>query len=248
MLFAAAALMLGTVADARAGDVVKIGFKSGKEPYVLPKKPFKKSDFDPSNALGIEIEICREAFAVVGKTIEPVYMNYKRMPHEIQAGNIDAAGQLVADVPGVTYVKEYVALHDHAIYDPSKAVKISTLKDLEGRRVLAFQRAKDFMGPAYVAAIAKAKSYKEIDDQEKQVRIFLSGRTDVVILDIGIFKHWAKVYGKPGAEYGYAPVFGDPFFFAIGFKDKALSEQFRTGWKTIKENGVYDAIIKKYLE
>jgi polar amino acid transport system substrate-binding protein len=245
-LIAIVFLAVGSVA--MAGEPISIAFKPGKEPYVLPKSPFTDADYIPTNALGIEPEICYQAFKAVGKEIKPVYMNYNRMPTELVAKNIDAATQLVPDLEDVTYVGGYVHLHDHVIYSLSNDQEIKTIADVAGLRVLAFQQASKFLGPEYNAAIATAKSYREIDDQEKQVQIFLAGRTDVVVLDIGIFKHWSKVYGEPDKEYGYASILGDRFFFSVGFTDPDLAAEFEKGLNIIKENGTYDKIYAKYLD
>jgi len=152
--FFIAVLLISVASTSMASEPVKIAFKSGREPCVLPKKPFKNGGYDASK----------------------------------------------------------------------------------------------FLGPAYKSAIETAKSYQEIDDQEKQVPIFLAGRTAVVVMDVNIFKYGNQVYGKPENKHGLSSLLGDRFFFSIGFTDSKLAGQFEKGVNTIKANGVYVTIYKKILD
>lgn len=241
-------ICLGWAGSVLAENVVKVGFKSGKAPYVMATKPFKDSDYNVSNNLGIEIDIFREALAPYNIKVVPVYMNYNRMPQQMIDGQIMAAGNMQKGVEGVAYVDGYLRLSDYMFYAKSLDRELTSIKDMNGLRVLAFQQAERFLGDAYRDAIPSFSSYREIDDQEKQVKMFFAGRTDVVVGELGIFKHWAKKYGVGKFEYDSAPIFDEPLYFSASFNDPKLRDQFAEGLENLKKSGRYDEIYAKYLD
>ncbi|SCA57512.1 exported hypothetical protein [Candidatus Terasakiella magnetica] len=231
-----------------AEDVVTVGFKGAKPPYILAVKPYSEKDFDLSRQLGIEVDLFREAFATVGKKIKPVYMNFKRMPAEITAGNIDAASILPNDVDGAFYVSEYLSLTDSYISLDNGNDKIETFNDLKGKRVLAFQNAQKFLPEEYQTAIKGAKSYREIADQEKQVKSLVSDRADVLIMDVSIFKYLVKKHAKEGQAFRYSPLFEKPMHFPAGFATSELMKEFEMGLNQLKKTGRYEEIYQAYTE
>lgn len=237
-----------TVPTDAYSETILVGFKSGKEPYVMASIPPKDSDYDLSENLGIEIDIVREVFAMYGKEIRPIYMNFERMKKQISDGEIDLAANLFPGVEGVHYTNEYIHLHDHLIFNAKLGSNIKSIADLSGKRVVAFQSASKYLGAEYKKATETFSSYKEMVKQKSQAQILLSGRTDAIILDIGIFKHWAKQFAKPGDKFTYIPMGKDPFFFSAGFKDPALRDQFAEGMKKLRASGRYDEIYAKYLD
>jgi len=242
------ASILFTSPTLMAAETVVVGFKSGKAPYVIPTKPFKDTDFDVSNPLGIEVEIVREVFALSGKKVKPVYMNYKRMESELAKGNIQMGSNLHTGVEGFYYVDNHVRMFDHFIYPTDSAAAVTSFADLADKHVLSFQNATKFLNDDYRAAVKKAKSYREIDDQEKQVKSIAQGRADVVLMDISIFKYFAKRNGKSVADFMYAPMFPEPFYFSSGFSDQSLRDEFASGLQKLKDSGQYDEIYRKYTD
>ncbi|MDV7338917.1 transporter substrate-binding domain-containing protein [Terasakiella sp. A23] len=234
--------------QAKAGDVITVGFKAGKAPYVIPTKPFQDSDFDMSKDLGIEVEIVKEVFALSGKTVKPVYMNYKRMESELLNGKIQMGSNLHKGVEGVFYADNHVRLFDHFVYPSNGKVKVHSFADMVGKRVLSFQNATKFLGDDYRAAVKTAKSYREIDDQEKQVKAIAQDRADVVLMDISIFKYFAKKHGNADQAFNFSPMFPSPFFFSSGFSDEALRNEFAAGLQKLKDSGKYDEIYSKYTD
>ncbi len=172
------------VSGAVAQDTIRVGFNPGKAPYVLASSPVSEADHDMSRKLGIEISIFKEVFAQFGITVQPVYMNYERMAAQIEAGRIDAGSLLPRDIAGIVYYDDFLRLHDHAIFRQDLGRQIEKLNDLSGLRILAFQRARDFIGSDFRDMIPQFSSYREIADQKNQVRVMMAGRTDVLITDV----------------------------------------------------------------
>ena len=247
-LLGVAVLLSPWSADAEAGEAVVVGFKAGKAPYVIPTKPFNEADFKTDNKLGIEIEIVREVFALSGKKVKPVYMNYKRMEKDLLEGKIQMGSNLQPGLDGVLYANDHVRLFDHYIYLDNGKTSVSSFADLADKRVLSFQNATKFLNDDYREAVKQAKSYREIDDQEKQVKAITSDRADVVLMDISIFKYFAKKHSKAGQKFAYHPMFAAPFYYASGFIDEQLRDEFAAGLKKLKASGKYDEIYRRYTE
>ncbi|MCP5373466.1 MAG: transporter substrate-binding domain-containing protein [Hyphomicrobiales bacterium] len=240
--------LMGLPLCAVAGDTVRVGFKSGKAPYVMASAPYTDSDYDMTRRLGIEVSLVQEALAPFGKTVHPVYMNFHRMPRQLLDGKIDAASNVPGDLPGVLYVERFLRLRDHIIVRADLGRQVAGLGDLTGLRVAAFQRAKDFLGDDYRAAVATFASYHEIDDQKNQVLLFLAGRADALVIELGIFKYWAKALGGEQPGYHATPLLKDPFWIGVGFRDPALRDQFVDGLARLVKSGRYDQIYAEYLD
>lgn len=246
VLPAALAVLVAFAATAVADDVVRVGFKEGKAPFVIASSPYSEADYDLDRPLGIEIEIFKEALAQAGMKIEPLYMNYKRMASQIAAGKIDAGATLQPGQEGVFYAEGYLRLEDHAVYQAGKGLEIKSFADMKGLRVVSFQNATKFLGDEYRAAVGTFGSYREIADQEKQVQMLSAGRADVIVLDISIFRYFEKRHAKPGQAFESAALFGEPWYFAAGFKAEALRDAFAKGLQALKDSGRYEEIYEAY--
>ena len=66
---------------------------------------------------------------------------------------------------------------------------IESIQDLSGKSVIAFQNAKKFLGDDYNASVSLSTDYREIADQVQQVEMLFSRRTEVIILELNIFKY-----------------------------------------------------------
>ncbi|MBF0290013.1 MAG: transporter substrate-binding domain-containing protein [SAR324 cluster bacterium] len=231
---------------AHSEETLRVGVKSGKAPYIMASTKLTKQDYDQKRMLGIEFDLFKAALPDV--TITPVYMNYDRMHDAIKKDVIDAGSNLRKEVEGIFYVDNFLRLYDHIIINTKTARDVRTIQDLKGKRVVAFQHASKYLDDVFRQAIKEAASYREIDDQEKQVRIFFAGRADVLITDIAIFKHWAKRYGNAKVSYEFTPLFPKPMYFSVGFKSETMRNRFQKGLDEIKASGLYDKIYGRYLE
>ncbi len=245
--FAALLLATGPGTPAMAQEV-RVGFKDSKAPYVLATKPYKATDYDTSRNLGIEVEIWYRVLAGLGLTLVPSYMSYDRMAKQISEGRIDAAATLPGGVDGVHYLDGILRLHDHVIVDSRTDKPLTTLKDLAGLRVVAFDNASKWMGAAFRDAIPLFASYRELSDQQRQVRLLTSARADALVSDIGIFRHYAKEAGEDPARFAYYPLFGEAIYFGGGFRSAILKATFEISLEQLKQAGGYEAIYQRYLD
>ncbi len=91
--------------------------------------------------------------------------------------------------------------------------------------------------------------YREIHDQSKQIEMLFLRRTEVIIMDINIFKYFIKhsessIYNKP---FNVHYIFNERPYSA-GFRSKEIRDQFDQGIQQMRENGSYQLIIDNYLQ
>jgi len=126
---------------------------------------------------------------------------------------------------------------------------INSVADLANKRVIAFQTAKQFLGKQFSAAVLAAQEYREMADQMKQIEMLYVKRTQALVLDISIFKHFLKNHKADKYKKNYVVHHLFPKkVYSAGFKSEVIRDQFNRGLKTIQENGKYQQILDKYLD
>ena len=108
--------------------------------------------------------------------------------------------------------------------------------------------AKNFLGENFSKTMSQAKQYTEMADQMKQIEMLFVKRTQVIILDISILKHFIKKYKAKTFKKDYVVHALFPRkIYSAGFKSRAVRDQFNRGLLVIKANGKYQEILNKYL-
>lgn len=200
---------------------------------------------------GLEYDVVREALAFEGHTVKPRLMAFARVVKEMEAGLTDAAMTMRPD-SGVAacYSDVHVTYRNYAISLASRNLSISSVADLAGKSVVAFQNAALYLGADYKAAIAGNPNYREEAKQVVQPLLLFSGRTDFVIADRFIFGWFSAdpdVGGKVDThqQVRLHPIF-PPTDYHVAFRDKALCESFNRGLKHLRDNGEYAKITQRY--
>jgi polar amino acid transport system substrate-binding protein len=230
------------------------GFSSAKEikiaigfavaPYVLPE-----------TASGIEVEIIRESLKAKGRQANFSYVPNLRIPMHLKYKKVEAAAanasyDIGKDAGIPMYCSEpTVTMKNYAIALAKKQFEIHSIKDLADKAVIAFQNAAKYLGPEFASMAEKNEGYEERAKQSLQVSLLFAERTDVAVADKRIFLYWRDHFPQVGIDFAqplkFYPIFPEaPRHCA--FIDKALRDEFNEGLKIIRENGIYDRILKKY--
>ena len=128
-------------------------------------------------------------------------------------------------------------------------LKVSSVADLRGLRVVAFGDARSYLGTEF-AGMAKAnKNYYEIADQESQVKMLFKDRADVLVMDINIFKYFRQNIKDTDVsqEVTFFKIF-DPTPYKVAFTSKEVCDKFNAGLKAIKASGKYSEIFSTYIK
>lgn len=212
----------------------------------LAKPPFILED----QQTGLQLDLIREAF-----TSNNIKVNFNSMP---LGRNLTGFRQMNADGlitlppnyehPALFMSKPYISYENIAISLAENYFTIEKISDLSDKSIIAFQNAKKFLGDEYEDAIAYSMDYREVPDQMKQIELLFLRRTEVIILDINIFKYFVRTHKDT--------LFNKPFTihyifnerpYSIGFKSKKLKDVFDKAIHTMKENGSYQLVLDNYL-
>lgn len=210
-----------------------------KPPFILENQQY-----------GLQLDLIREAFAS-----ENIKVNFNPMP---LGRNITGYRRMNADGiitlppsyehPALFMSKPYISYENVAISLAEDYFTIEKISDLSDKSIIAFQNAKKFLGDEYESATAYSMDYREVPDQMKQIELLFLRRTEVIVLDINIFKYFIKTNNKT--------LFNKPFTlhyifnerpYSVGFKSEKVKDTFDKAIHSMKENGSYQLVIDNYL-
>ncbi|NVK19994.1 MAG: transporter substrate-binding domain-containing protein [Methylocystaceae bacterium] len=199
---------------------------------------------------GIEYDILKEALASQGYKMEPRYVPLGRTLHLMKYGQVDgimSTGR--RDLPGC-YTQPHITYWNFAISLKKRALNIKSIEDLNDKRVLSFQNAKHYLGPAFKKMALNNPNYDEIANQSVQNKLLFNGRVDVVVADRFIFEWFrqdpdVKKVANTEQEVVHHNLF-EPSEFGAVFKDDEICKAFNIGLQELHDSGRYFEIIASY--
>jgi len=222
-------------------DVIELTAGLSKPPFVIENN---------KHYSGIQLDLITEIFAVENQPVSFIHLPLARSFSTVNKWHSDGTITLPTThkQKNVFISDAYISYQNVAITLIEDNLTIDELDDLSGKNIIAFQTARKFLGSDYIQAIKNAEYYQEMADQIKQIELLYIKRTQVLILDINILKHFLSnhrelKYNKP---YKVHRLFSTRVY-AAGFKSKAVRDQFNRGLSVIKANGKYQKILDKYL-
>ena len=246
--FAALAEETGQVPEGQSdqGRQLKLGLSFSIPPWVIREEDS-----------GLKLEIIRKAFEVSGYQIKPVYVPNSRAYKLFEQKQIDAVLSPSTPVTNIGYLSEPVtSFHNVAISLKKKGfpkdIPISFLSD---KSVVAFQKAHQFLGAEFGEIAGHNANYEEITQQHLQVNLLFVREVDFIVMDRSVFGYfWKKAVEQeyPGDERFLQEVQVHELFsksiYHYLFLEKVVRDQFDLGLKKIREQGVYDQLVKQYAQ
>ena len=170
----------------------------------------------------------------------------KRLWKDFENGKIDAVANVFdsAKLEGCKSDPVF-RFRDIAISKTDRNLELHGLSDLKGLRVVAFQGAKKFMGPAFKAFDGFAE-YSEIADQKLQSGMLYRGRADVSIGDMFLFLQSLGKIKAQAKEFAFHDIF-PVLTTRMGFRDRDMCSVFNMALRKVKSSGEYEAIFTSYL-
>lgn len=225
--------------DARA-ELLRIGFGTHKPPYVFENE-----------ARGLEYDIVAAAARAAGFTLEVHYAPMERLHLALRRGDLDGIAT-TNEHSGIEafYSASYIDYHNAAVALSSHNYRITSIADLSGYSVSAFQRARLLLGPEFQAMADSNSRYREEALQINRNRLLYSGRVDVVVGDPRILRYLnAQVAdqvdsSQPITWYFIFP----PTPYSVGFRQEAQRERFDQGLAQIRASGEYLQIEQHYAD
>lgn len=210
-----------------------------KPPYVIEE-----------SGEGIQLDLLRSAFKEADFTLSFIHIPFGRGPTGYQQFNADGILTVPPDFsfPAMYISQPYIYYQNIAVSLLENDFSIKEISDLSGKDIIAFQNAKKYLGEEYNSAATSFMNYREVPEQEKQIELLFLHRTDVIILDISIFKRYLKTHADSELTKPFKVhyIFGERPYSA-GFRTAEMRDAFDKNIKEMRENGTYQLIIDKYL-
>ncbi|WP_019616314.1 substrate-binding periplasmic protein [Psychromonas ossibalaenae] len=197
---------------------------------------------------GMEYDVIKEALAFKGHTLVMKYVPFARV--SVDYPKYDGA-ITINESSGAkgNYSDQVITYQNYAVTLKNKGIKINSIQDLQDQKIIAFQNATKYLGDEFAQVVKGNSKYRELGQQVKQVKLLYSGRTDVVVSDINIFKYFRKSVTDVDTT---AEITLHEIFAAVGYKvlfnDVALRDDFNAGLKSLKASGRYDEIVNSYIK
>lgn len=242
MVAALACVSAATAGAAPAYAPVKvlIGIGLSKPPYFM----------SPSGT-GIEYDIADKALEAGGYKMVVQQFPPSRALALMRAGKLDGMLSVTEGIGGSDFFSDtYVHYQNVAITLASRRIRLRNIDDLSGYSVAAFQNASLVLGDEFKALAARHPDYREHPQQLTQNKLLYTGRVDVVVGDRLIFRYLTQQLEAPidtSQELSFHPLFPLSPRKAV-FHDVAVRDGFNAGLRTIRQNGTYAAILKKYQD
>jgi len=212
----------------------------------LPKPPF----IIEQNGVGLQLELIRQAFKSVEHKVNFTHVPAGRTTNAFEGYKVDGISLLPSNFQhsGIFVSKPYIHYQNVAISLADRHFVFDEISGLEGKSVIAFQNAKKFNGEAYIASVNLSTYYREIADQIQQIELLFSRRTDVIILDVNIFKYFIKTHldGHYNQDFNIHYIFAEREY-AAGFRSEQQRDLFDLAIARIKAQGVYQQVLALYL-
>jgi polar amino acid transport system substrate-binding protein len=199
---------------------------------------------------GLELDIVREAMQRAGYRIEVEFFPMARVAWALQTGKVDAAMPMAetAGLDGICYSASHIRYQNVAVTLGNRGVNLDRVADLQDKDVVAFQYARKYLGSEFGAMADSNPRYREIAHQDQQVEWLYTGATEVIVLDINIFRFQQQQLRASLRPQAVAihPLFS-PNDYKVGFRDRTLCDAFNVGLAAIRADGSYQAIQARYF-
>lgn len=167
------------------------------------------------------------------------------------SGRLDAVTNLFDAVALETCRSDPVfRFRDVAISRTDNALVFNTVADLRGRTIVSFDGASRFFGDQF-AQVIHPERYQEIGKPKLQVRLLLSGRSEVSVGDLYIFLAARQELVQAGKLTDLPAIAVHDIFpqlsSRMGFRDPVLCQAFNVALAKLRASGEYDAIYQRYM-
>ncbi len=176
-------------------------------------------------------------------------MPLARLLQSFKEGHVQAAAPIQETTNSGGFLSEsYIHYQNIALTLESANLRITSVADLCGLSIAAFQTARLVLGPEFAAIASRCKAYTEHPVQNIQIRLLFTGRVQVIVGDRRILYHLIRNEAGPidtGEAVREWQIF-DPTLYSVAFRSERLRDDFNYGLAEIRRNGTYRVILDRY--
>lgn len=192
---------------------------------------------------GMEYQLVSRIFSRAGLKVEYELHSYSRLLKQFSDKKLDCASPVAVPVAGASYTVPYLPFEDVVISLASSATEITSLQQLAGKRIVAYQQAQQVLGAQFSAAVADA-NYLELADRALQLELLFSNRVDLVIGERRVLLYLANKTA-PRLTLKTHHLFAEQKYPAACW-DPALKEVFNRGLELLQQSGELADILQQY--
>lgn len=230
--------LLATTLSSHA-DTIRMAVGLALPPYVIS-----------AENRGMELDIVREALALGGHQLQPLYVPFARVPESLSQGNADAAMTVstATELTAAYFSDEHIEYHNSVIALAQRHLAIQQFSDLLNYSLIAFQNASHYLPQTYQQMAQQHPQYREIAQQNIQVAMLFSGRIDTIVMDINIFEYYRQQERQVDvkAAVQFFMLF-PPTPYQVAFTREQWRDDFNRGLKKLRASGRWQQIIDAYL-
>ena len=226
-------------ATAARADTVTVAVGLALPPYVLA-----------DNDRGAELDVVREALAVKGHELKPVYVPFREVVPMVVGGKVDASMTLNEDsgAASLFYSDVHMIYQNVAVGLSEREITVESIADLGRYWVLGFQDAAKYLGDEFAHMSENNPRYGETSRQKSQVSMLFKERVDLVVSDKNIFNWYRRQQERvnvkrPVTQFALFP----PTYYKVAFNHENLRDDFNAGLAELKKTGRYDQILEYYF-
>lgn len=218
--------------------VIDVAVGLSKPPYVI-----QESDS------GFELELIQHIFNNMGFDSKFYYTQFGHSAKMLDVDKIDAVmttnEQVFQDKAQLSDI--YITYQNVAISHKRDNLTINSVNDIGQYTIASFQKSEKVLGAEFLAVVADSPLFLKIAKQEQQIDLLLNRRVEVLVMDINIFKYFARQQGLKNIEENFIfhEVFPDTTY-RIAFKDKNKISSFNQSLAEFLKSDDYSALRMKY--
>jgi polar amino acid transport system substrate-binding protein len=191
---------------------------------------------------GVDYEIIKAILQQQGVEAEFELYSYNRLLKLFSEKKLDLASPVAVPYPGAFYSQPYFTVLDVVISKSDSRLTITSLKDLEGKSIVAYQQASQVLGPDFAATMKKAH-YLEEADRVQQFELLMNNRVQLMVGDAKVLSYYAR------KNYAADPISIHPIFTAVdypaAFWSSDLQTRFNQALLHLTESGELQKIQQK---
>ncbi len=135
-----------------------------------------------------EVLLTYRLFTELGYDVRFVTAPYARLTELLQQQQLHiATRQSGLALKGLFYSSPYTSFDNQVFALAESKVELNNINDLKPYNIVAFQNARQVLGPEFASASQQAKSYQELLDHTQAVQMLLKNRSDLLVMDKNTF-------------------------------------------------------------
>jgi ABC-type amino acid transport substrate-binding protein len=210
--------------------------------------PFEKQGPD-GKPVGFDMDIIKAIAEVNGWEIQVEHAGWDPLFEDIESGkrDIGISAITINDKRKQKYDFSDPYFDAYQLIMVPENVNVTKIEDIKNLRV-AVQSGTTGAALAEKVMGKGNPKLQGFDDTPSAVEELYAKRVDAVVADNAVLNDFLKTSGKSGYKVVKDPnVVPEQYGIMVKKGNKELLEQINKGLKTIKENGKYDEIFKKYF-